>query len=91
MRALVGCDFSSATSKQKTSVLAWGESSGSAVRLKRSHAQRDALVDDASGDLLDATLCLLQTAWGYRQNLAGAAQFGLPLHRDPLEGWIVSA
>ena len=61
------------------------------LRLKLSHAQRDALVDDARGDLLDATLCLLQTAWGYRQHLAGGAQFGLPMQMDPLEGWIVSA
>lgn len=61
------------------------------LRLKLSHAQRDALVDDASGDILDATLCLLQAAWGYRQHLAGAPRYGLPLGMDPLEGWIVSA
>jgi len=56
------------------------------VRLALSHAQRDALADDASGDRLDAVLCLVQAAWASRQ-----PQFGLPLQVDPLEGWIVSA
>ncbi|PKO45609.1 MAG: DUF429 domain-containing protein [Betaproteobacteria bacterium HGW-Betaproteobacteria-3] len=58
------------------------------VRLKLSHAQRDALIDDASGDSLDAVLCLLQAAWGARQ---GAPRYGLPKAMDPLEGWIVTA
>ena len=40
------------------------------LRLKLSHAQRDALVDDASGDSLDAVLCLLQAAWATRQQAA---------------------
>jgi hypothetical protein len=61
------------------------------LRLKLTHAQRDALVDDASGDMLDATLCLLQAAWGQQQHLSRAPQYGLPLNMDPLEGWIVSA
>ena len=60
------------------------------LRLKLTHAQRDALVADASGDALDATLCLLQVAWAQQQPL-GATQFGLPPDMDPLEGWIVSA
>ncbi len=58
------------------------------LRLKLSHAQRDALTDDASGDALDATLCLLQAAWAQQQ---GAPHYGLPTHLDPLEGWIVTA
>jgi hypothetical protein len=58
------------------------------VRLKVSHAQRDALIDDASGDSLDAVLCLLQAAWGARQ---GAPRYGLPEAMDALEGWIVTA
>jgi hypothetical protein len=61
------------------------------LRLKLSHAQHDALVEDASGDSLDATLCLLQAAWAEQQHLAGAPLFGLPPGMDPLEGWIVSA
>jgi hypothetical protein len=58
------------------------------LRLKVSHAQRDALIDDASGDSLDAVLCLLQAAWGEQQ---GAPRYGLPLSMDPLEGWILTA
>ncbi|MEP6965478.1 MAG: DUF429 domain-containing protein [Polaromonas sp.] len=58
------------------------------LRLKVSHAQRDALVDDASGDSLDAVLCLLQAAWAAKQ---GAPLFGLPTAMDELEGWIVTA
>lgn len=57
-------------------------------RLKVSHAQRDALVDDASGDSLDAVLCLMQAAWAAGQ---GAPRYGLPPGMDPLEGWIVTA
>ena len=58
------------------------------LRLKVSHAQRDALADDASGDSLDAVLCLLQAAWAAGQ---GAPRYGLPPEMDPLEGWIVTA
>jgi len=61
------------------------------LRLKLSHAQRDALVDDASGDALDAALCLMQAAWSYQQHLDGAPRYGLPAEVDPLEGWIISA
>jgi hypothetical protein len=60
------------------------------LRLKLSHAQRDALADDPSGDTLDAVLCLLQAAWALRQHEAGHPCWGLP-EFDPLEGWIVSA
>ena len=58
------------------------------LRLKVSHAQRDALVEDASGDSLDAVLCLLQAAWAQAQ---GAPRYGLPCDMDGLEGWIVTA
>lgn len=61
------------------------------LRLKLSHAQRDALVDDASGDTLDAVLCLLQAGWALARHQEGAPRYGLPLDMDPLEGWIVSA
>jgi hypothetical protein len=60
------------------------------LRLKLTHAQRDALADDASGDSLDAVLCLLQAAWAEQCHRAGDARWGLP-DFDPLEGWIVSA
>ena len=58
------------------------------LRLKLTPAQHDALVEDASGDSLDAVLCLVQAAWAAQQ---GAPAYGLPEELDPLEGWIVSA
>jgi hypothetical protein len=58
------------------------------LRLKLTNPQRDALVHDASGDSLDAVLCLVQAAWAHRH---GAPRYGLPEHLDPLEGWIISA
>ena len=56
------------------------------LRLKLSHAQRDALVADASGDSLDAVLAMLQAAWA-----AQRPAHGWPAGVDPLEGWIASA
>ena len=56
------------------------------LSLRLTATLHDALLDDASGDALDALLCLLQAAWSTRQ-----ANFGLPAQVDPLEGWIVSA
>jgi len=61
------------------------------LRLKLTHAQRDALADDPRGDALDAVLCLMQAAWAQTRHDAGDARYGLPTHMDPLEGWIVSA
>jgi hypothetical protein len=58
------------------------------LHLKLSHAQRDALAADASGDSLDAVLCMVQAAWALRR---GPPRWGLPDSLDPLEGWIVSA
>ena len=56
------------------------------LRLKLSAAQRDTLADDASGDSLDAVLCLVQAGWALRQ-----PGWGLPAVVDPLEGWILTA
>ena len=56
------------------------------IRVAMSHAQRDALAADASGDRLDALLCLVQAAWASTR-----ADHGLPPAVDPVEGWIVSA
>ena len=58
------------------------------LRLELDSAQRELLLRDASGDSLDAVLCLVQAAWGSQQ---GWPWFGLPPALDPLEGWIVSA
>lgn len=60
------------------------------LRLKLTHAQRDTLADDPTGDSLDAVLCLLQAAWAQSRHEAGHPRYGLP-EFDPLEGWIVSA
>ena len=57
-----------------------------ALRMRLTHAQRDALVADAAGDRLDAVLCLMQAAWASTQ-----PGYGLPAQVDALEGWIVTA
>ncbi len=56
------------------------------LRLKLTAAQRDSLADDASGDALDAVLCLVQAGWAARQ-----PGWGLPPGVDALEGWIATA
>ncbi len=61
------------------------------LRLKLTHAQRDRLVDDATGDSLDAVLCLMQAAWAQQQHVDGRPRYGLPAQVDPLEGWIITA
>jgi Protein of unknown function (DUF429) len=61
------------------------------LRLKLTHAQRDTLADDASGDSLDAVLCMLQAAWAKAQHDAGHVRYGLPKKVDALEGWIVTS
>jgi hypothetical protein len=47
---------------------------------------REKLVEDASGDALDAALCAVQAAWA-----AARPNFGLPRRIPRCEGWIVSA
>jgi hypothetical protein len=61
------------------------------LRLKLTHAQRDTLIEDASGDCLDAALCLMQAAWAQVQYSKDNALYGLPADLDPLEGWILTA
>lgn len=58
------------------------------LSLDATGAQTQVLLDDATGDAIDAVLCLFQAAWG---SLRGAPHFGLPADIDPLEGWIVTA
>ncbi len=58
------------------------------LSLQLTRSQREVLHDDASGDSLDAVLCLLLAAWGSRH---GWPWYGLPETMDPLEGWIVGA
>ena len=61
------------------------------LRLRLTAAQHDALVADASGDTLDAVLCMVQAAWAAQRHAQGDALYGLPPDLDPLEGWIVTA
>lgn len=56
------------------------------LRLKLTNAMRESLAGDASGDRLDAVLCLLQAAWA-----AARPEGGLPEGVDPVEGWIATA
>lgn len=58
------------------------------LRLEASRALLAALVEDATGDRLDAALAALQAAWCWRRR---ARNFGLPRAADPLEGWIATA
>jgi len=44
------------------------------------------VLDDGSGDLLDAAICAVQAAWAARHE-----RFGLPQRVPAGEGWIVSA
>jgi hypothetical protein len=62
------------------------------LRLKLSLILSEKLVQDPSGDLLDATLCLIQAAWAAQQQTLQTTTIGYGLPDfDPLEGWIVSA
>ena len=58
-----------------------------AIALDATPTQLEMLVDDATGDAIDALLCLVQAAWASQR----APGFGLPEGIDPLEGWIVTA
>lgn len=56
------------------------------LRVQVPAASRDALVADASGDLIDALLCLVQAAWSSTR-----PGWGLPPDIDPVEGWVATA
>lgn len=57
-------------------------------RLEGGRAPLSSLVDDPTGDRLDAALAAMQAAWCLRRR---ARNFGLPRAVDPLEGWIAMA
>jgi predicted RNase H-like nuclease len=59
-----------------------------AIRLRCSSTLDRALIEDASGDSLDAAICALQAAWAHARQASG---LGLPAAIDPVEGWIVTA
>ena len=46
------------------------------------------LVEDASGDKLDAAICAMQAAWAWMRR---DTNYGLPHDLDPIEGWIATA
>jgi hypothetical protein len=58
------------------------------IRLELGRALQRSLVDDGSGDLLDAAICAVQGAWGWKRR---RMNFGLPVAGVPGEGWIVTA
>jgi hypothetical protein len=70
---------------QMLGALQRGEARGCAP-LAIGAAQREAVVADAGGDLLDAVLCLVLAA-----RVAQRPGQGLPDAVDPVEGWIVGA
>ena len=49
-------------------------------------AMAQAMVEDGTGDQLDALMCAVQAAWAYTQRSNG---YGIPDWADALEGWIV--
>ncbi len=55
------------------------------LRLAIDECQAHALLADASGDRLDAVLCLVQAAW-----CAAQPGHGRPAASDPVEGWIAT-
>jgi len=61
-----------------------GRPLGIALRMERDLEK--ALIDDGSGDLLDAAICAAQAAWA-----AGKKDYGIPADAPKGEGWIISA
>ena len=53
--------------------------------LNASSRTLNSLVNDASGDRLDAVLCALQAAWAWQRR---PDNYGLPSRIDSVEGWI---
>jgi hypothetical protein len=56
------------------------------IVLKTKASLRNAMIDDGSGDTLDAAICAVQAAWASTRK-----DFGLPPEAFGGEGWIVSA
>ena len=52
----------------------------------RVQAKAEPLIEDGSGDLLDAVICAVQAAWAARR-----PRYGLPEDAPSGEGWILSA
>ena len=56
--------------------------------LRGTRALLHSLLDDGTGDRLDAVLAAMQAAWCLRRR---ARNWGLPSEVDPIEGWIATA
>jgi len=67
-------------------VKALGEGKPLGIRLRAEKKLLKALLDDGSGDLLDAAICAAQAAWA-----AGRKGYGIPAGAPAGEGWIISA
>ncbi len=59
-----------------------------ALPISASPSLRQRLLDDGSGDTLDAVLCAVQAAWGWTRR---RSRSGLPARLPRCEGWIVSS
>ena len=59
-----------------------------AIRLEAPRTIEKLVVEDGSGDLLDAAICAVQAAWGWQRR---KSNYGLPADAPAGEGWIVTA
>ena len=75
-----------AVRKQVIRAIKAGKPHGIEVKLAEPVERR--MIEDPSGDSIDAAVCALQASWGQR---SGAPRYGLPENVDPIEGWIVTA
>jgi hypothetical protein len=58
------------------------------IRVELEKGLERLLVNDGSGDSLDAVICAAQAAWGWTRR---GSNFGLPALGGPAEGWIVTS
>jgi len=71
-----------AVRKRIVDALCSGRPLGVKLRIKR----KSILIEDGSGDLLDAAICAVQAAWAARR-----PRYGFPNKVPHAEGWIISA
>jgi hypothetical protein len=89
-RSIIGRDSykSDAVTKQTRSRRAARGRILGALKFDASARLKRRLLDDGSGDALDAVLCAVQAAWAWKRR---KSNFGLPRRIARCEGWIVSA
>ncbi|MEB3245506.1 MAG: DUF429 domain-containing protein [Vampirovibrionales bacterium] len=59
------------------------------IRVELDAQMQEALLEDATGDALDALLACVQGAWAVRQKTLSGAPYGIPEAAEAQEGWIV--